>query len=143
MQLVGCFQLALLFFLLLYALRSISQRVLGLDFPVIRMNFGLNTSENWQDCRRIVLAPSQAYIHELAKKLKILGTIREFDLSEVEDQQQLLKFAAQQEHHEHDVVVLKAAKVFNIDRSAREPLLQAIENLNTRPQTSLILRKLL
>ncbi len=129
----------LLFFLLRHALRSISQRILALDFPIIRMHWNLGNPKIWRDCRRIVLAPSKVFVENLTEKLQELGAVSEIDLSNSHDQQVLLKLASVSNRSEYAVIIVKTSKVFTHDQAIREQLLQALEKLNSYPETSLIL----
>jgi hypothetical protein len=129
----------LLFFLIRHALRSISQRILALDFPIIRMHWSLENPEIWRDCRRIVLAPSKLFVAKLAEALQKMGTIWQINLSDSTDQQTLLKLAEASERSEYAVIVVQTSKVFKHDQATREQLLAALEKLNTCQETSLIL----
>jgi hypothetical protein len=131
--------MVVLFFLLLFALRSIAQRVLGLDFPIIRTHWDLDDPEDWRGVRRIVLAPTPESVKKLKQHLQGLGTVREIDLSTGLDQQQLLDLAAQSDRTEHNVVILVSPKFFNCDRLTREQLLHALQRLDACSQTTLIL----
>lgn len=135
--------LIFLFFLMLYALRTISRRILGLDFPVIRTHWDLENIEekieDWRGTRRVVLAPSPEFINKLKPHLSELGEVSELDLSSSEGQQKLLDLAAHMDREDPDVALLKSPKFFSCGRETREQLLQALEELDACPQTTLIL----
>jgi len=132
-----------LFFLMLYALRTITSRILGLNFAVIRTHWELENIENdiedWKGTRRIVLTPSADFIEKLKPHLAKLGDVSEIDLSDSEDQEKLVNLAAEMDRDEHDVALLKSPRFFSCGRETREDLLQALEKLDAGPQTTLIL----
>lgn len=132
-----------LFFLMLYALRTITRRILGLDFAVIRTHWELENIENdiedWKGTRRIVLTPSAEFIDKLKPHLAKLGEVSEIDLSDSEDQKKLVDLATHMDREEHDVALLRSPRFFSCGQETREDLLQALEKLDAGPQTTLIL----
>lgn len=132
-----------LFFLMLYALRTITSRILGLNFAVIRTHWELENIENdiedWKGTRRIVLTPSAEFIDKLKPHLAKLGEVSEIDLSDSGDQRKLVDLAAHMDREEHDVALLKSPRFFSCGQETREDLLQALEKLDAGPQTTLIL----
>lgn len=131
--------IALTLFLMLFALRSTSQRVLGLDFPVIRTRWDLDDAEEWRGVRRVALVPTAEFMQDLKMLLAKLGQVREIDLSTSMDQQQLLELVEQLDSKDHDVVILKSPDIIGCDPDTREQLAEAVERLDACPEITLVL----